>query len=262
MLLPRNSLLIASLAAAGLAAAATGQTPLKTERIATGFNNPLWVGTPPGDEDRLFVAEQSTAQIRIIKDGSVLPTPFINIRSKISPGSEKGLLGVAFHPDYKNNGFFYVNYTRVGDGATIIERYKVSGDPDIADPQSGLKILGPITQPFSNHNGGGIEFGPDGYLYVAPVTAAAAATPVAAPRTAQSCSARSCASMSTAPRASSSPPPTRASEPLATTTTSGTTARATRGGSASTARPVTCTSATSVRTPARRSAASRPASAG
>jgi len=157
-------LLIVSL----LAATAAAQTPLMTERVASGFSNPLWCGSPPGDEDRLFVAEQSTGLIRIVKDGAVLPDPFINLRSKISTGGERGLLGVAFHPDYDSNGYFFVNYTRSGDGATMIERYQASqGNPDLANPTSATRILGPISQPFSNHNGGGLEFGPnDGYLYI------------------------------------------------------------------------------------------------
>lgn len=156
----------AALLVAVLAGGAEGQTPLKVERIATGFSNPLYLTSPP-DDDRLFVVEQRGA-IKIIENGTVLPTPFIDFGNKVSQTSnERGLLGLAFHPDYATNGFFYVNYTSTANAhGTIVERYSVSGDPNVADPNSGVVILGPIAQPFSNHNGGCIQFGPDGKLYV------------------------------------------------------------------------------------------------
>src|SRR5690606_4789543 len=104
--------------------------------------------------------------VRIIKRGNVLPTPFLNVLSRILTGSERGLLGMAFDPLYQQNGYFYLSYTRAGDGASTIERFRVSStNPDGADPASEQVAFGPITQPFSNHNGGGIAFGPDGYLY-------------------------------------------------------------------------------------------------
>ena len=163
---------LAALAASALVlwtAAASAQTALKTVRIASGFSAPLWAGSPPGDMDRIFVVEQATGRIKIIKNGVVLGTPFINLAAKIATGSERGLLGLTFHPDYDTNGFFFVNYTKSSPdlGATIVERYQVSaGNPDVADAGSGVVMLGPILQPFSNHNGGCIQFGPDGYLYV------------------------------------------------------------------------------------------------
>lgn len=146
---------------------AGAQTPLKTELVASGFNRPLYVTSPPKDFKRLFVVEQR-GEIKIIKKGVILPAPFIDLTGKVSQsGNERGLLGMAFHPDYGNNGFFYVNYTKQNGGETVVERYKVSGaNPDLGDPASGLIILGPISQPFSNHNGGNIQFGPDGKLYI------------------------------------------------------------------------------------------------
>jgi len=147
----------------------SAQTGLKTIRIASGLSAPLWAGSPPGDEDRIFVLEQNSGLIKIIKNGTVLGTPFLSLAGKLTTGGERGLLGLAFHPNYDANGFFYVNYTKSGAdaGATIVERYQVSaGNPDVADAGSGLVLLGPISQPFSNHNGGCIQFGPDGYLYV------------------------------------------------------------------------------------------------
>lgn len=142
-------------------------TPLTTELTANGFNEPLYVTSPPKDYDRLFVVEQG-GKIKIIKNGAVLGAPFIDLTAKVKQsGNERGLLGLAFHPNYANNGFFYVNYTRVSDGATMVERYKVSGtNSDVADPNSSMTIIGPISQPSTNHNGGNIQFGPDGKLYI------------------------------------------------------------------------------------------------
>jgi hypothetical protein len=94
----------------------------------------------------------------------ILSPPFLDISSLVSSGGERGLLGVAFHPDYAHNGLFYVNYTNIA-GDTVVARYSVSADPDLADPGSA-SILLTISQPFSNHNGGQLQFGPDGYLYI------------------------------------------------------------------------------------------------
>lgn len=166
----RPLLLLASLAfGATLTPVAGGQTPLRTERIAAGLSSALWLGSPPKDEDRLFVAEQNSGLIKIIRNGAVMPTPFLNIKSKIRTSSERGLLGVAFHPNYEANGYFFVNYTRAGDGATMVERYTVSAtNPNVANPASAKLILGPISQPSSNHNGGCLQFSPvDGLLYIA-----------------------------------------------------------------------------------------------
>lgn len=163
----KNALLIGLILFA-LHAWAGGQTPLKAERVATGFNRPIFVTAPAGDYDRVFVVEQR-GLVRIIKDGAVLSTPFIDVSSVVSQGaSERGLLGMAFHPDYTDNGWFYLCYTTQGAGDSVIERYTVSGaDPDMADPASGLVVFGPLSQPFANHNGGCIQFGPDGKLYFA-----------------------------------------------------------------------------------------------
>jgi glucose/arabinose dehydrogenase len=160
---PRVPLLIASIAAASSPLAA--QTALTTTRIASGLSQPLWCGQPAGDESRLFIAEQATGRIRILRGGALLATPFVTVTG-ILTGSERGLLGVAFHPNYRTNGYFYVNYTRAGDGATMVDRFTVSANPDVANVATRTTILGPIAQPFSNHNGGNVVFGPDGYLYI------------------------------------------------------------------------------------------------
>jgi glucose/arabinose dehydrogenase len=163
---PTTIPILAALAVAVLGSAAAAQTRLTTTRVATGFNAPLYATPRPGDADSLFVVEQSTGLIRIVRGGAILPTPFANLRSRLSVGGERGLLGLAFHPDYRQNGFFYVNYTRSGDGATVVERFGTSANPDLADLATGTVMLGPIPQPYSNHNGGCLQFGPDGYLYV------------------------------------------------------------------------------------------------
>ena len=138
---------------------------VSVERVASGLANPVFLTTPPGDFSRVFIIEQLTGQIRILDlaSSTIRPTPFLTI-PVFSPVGEEGLLGLAFHPDYANNGFFYVNVT---DTATRIRRYRVSiGDPNIADPTSQTPILD-FAQPQSNHNGGWIGFGPDGHLYIA-----------------------------------------------------------------------------------------------
>ena len=131
--------------------------------FASSFNDP--VNIQNAGDDRLFIVEQG-GRIKILNsDGSTNPTDFLNISSIVSSGGERGLLGLAFHPDYDSNGFFYVNYTD-NSGDTQISRFSVDiADPDIADPSSELQLLN-VFQPYTNHNGGCIQFGPDGYLYI------------------------------------------------------------------------------------------------
>ncbi len=133
------------------------------ETFATGFSRLVDI-TNCGD-DRLFVVEKD-GRIRIIEaDGTVLSTPFLDIDPRVKSGGELGLLGLAFHPDYLENGYFYVYYTDNGED-TQVSRFSVSDvDPNLADPDSELKMLD-ANQPYSNHNGGCMKFGPDGYLYI------------------------------------------------------------------------------------------------
>src|SRR4030095_15339060 len=109
------------------------------------------------------VVEQE-GRIRIVKSQTLLSTPFLDISARVSCCGERGLLSVAFPPNYANKGHFYVNYTN-NDGNTVIARYRVTSDPDVANLNSE-EILLTIEQPFANHNGGQIAFGPDGYLYI------------------------------------------------------------------------------------------------
>jgi len=144
-------------------AQASGAT---TSRVASGLSRPLYVTAPPGDTDRLFIVEQHTGRIKILNldTGLVNATPFLDIDG-LSTGNEQGLLGLEFHPDYAANGFFYVNLTE-SNRTTNIRRYRVSaGSPDIADAASATTIM-TYAQPFSNHNGGWLGFGPDGFLYI------------------------------------------------------------------------------------------------
>jgi glucose/arabinose dehydrogenase len=156
-----QSLIVAAVAfAEGSACAA-----VTTERVASGLDLPLYVTAPPGDPDHLFIVEQHSGRIRVLNlaDNSINAIPFLTITG-LAQGSEQGLLGLAFHPDYATNGFFYVNVT-VTSGDTEIRRYKVSSDPVVAIPDSKQLVLG-YAQPQANHNGGWLGFGPDGYLYI------------------------------------------------------------------------------------------------
>lgn len=130
--------------------------------LVSGFNSPLEL--KHAGDDRLFVVEQGGIIKIISSDGTINPSPFLDISSSVSSGGERGLLGLAFHPEYQTNGFFYVYYINSANN-TQISRFSVSSDPDIADPTSELQILS-FNQPYSNHNGGHLAFGPDGMLYV------------------------------------------------------------------------------------------------
>ena len=140
-----------------------GTSGVRLETVASGLDFPLFLTAPPGDNARLFVVEK-TGRIRIVKNGSLLITPFLDLSAKVSNGSEQGLLGLAFHPDYATNGRFVVNYTNTS-GDTRVAVYRVTANADVADPASEQVILA-IDQPFSNHNGGMVVFGPDRKLYV------------------------------------------------------------------------------------------------
>lgn len=134
--------------------------------VARGFIKPTTIAHAGDGSNRLFVLEQR-GTIKILRNGVVAAKPFLDIRKLVkSTGSEQGLLGIAFPPGFTANRTFYVNYTdKTGIGNTVVARYALSADPDRADPASGTKILN-IVQPFANHNGGQLAFGPDGYLYI------------------------------------------------------------------------------------------------
>jgi glucose/arabinose dehydrogenase len=164
----RGGLCAAVLACAG---AAWGQS-LTTQVLTSALVRPLWAVSPPGDLRRFFIVEQrgsagiaTRADIRILDltNNTLNLTPFLSVLG-VSTGSEQGLLGLAFSPNYASDGFFFVNYTNSA-GTSIVARYHVSANPDVADPASATTVL-TVAQPFSNHNGGWLDFGPDGYLYL------------------------------------------------------------------------------------------------
>lgn len=153
----------AGLALASFAAPAAAQPVELTMQVITeNLDLPLFAVAPDGDP-RLFILEQSGA-IRIVADGNVLEAPFLDLSGSVSTGNEQGLLGLAFHPDYASNGRFFINYTDTA-GDTQIVSYSVSSDPNVADAGSAQTLLS-VDQPYSNHNGGWLGFGPDGYLYI------------------------------------------------------------------------------------------------
>jgi uncharacterized protein (TIGR03437 family) len=139
------------------------QEQVRLSRVTGGLNNPTDIQDPRDGSGRLFFVQQN-GTIRVFRNGALLEAPFLEIRSKISTGSERGLLGLVFPPDYARKQHFYVNYTDTR-GDTVIALYRTSANPDVADRDSE-RILTTIAQPFANHNGGGLRFGPDGYLYI------------------------------------------------------------------------------------------------
>jgi len=148
--------------ATAAAAPTINKVTLGVEQVASGLDQPVYL-TAPANDPRLFIVEQP-GRIRIVENGKLLDKSFLDIVSKVGSGGERGLLSVAFHPQYRLNGFLFVNYTNK-KGDTQIERYTVSADKNTADPRSAKPIL-LIDQPYSNHNGGLNLFGPDGMLYI------------------------------------------------------------------------------------------------
>ena len=149
---------VLALAAGPLGAQAPG-----LQEIAVGLEDPVYLTHAGDGSGRLFIVEQA-GRIRVLQDGALRKTPFLDIARVIKSGGERGLLSIAFHPEFAETGFLYLNYTE-RDGDTVVARYSVSAEPDRADLGSALRIIS-IDQPFSNHNGGQLQFGPDGYLYV------------------------------------------------------------------------------------------------
>jgi glucose/arabinose dehydrogenase len=153
-------LLVIAIGARAMAAA----PPIELEAVVTGIDNPVAITHAGDGSGRLFVTLQAGRIVIVDSQGLLLGTPFLDISDRVTSGEERGLLGTAFHPDYPANGFFYVNYTDL-NGDTVIARYRVSLDPNVADPVSATVLL-TVAQPFANHNGGQLAFGPDGYFYI------------------------------------------------------------------------------------------------
>ncbi len=156
---------IRGLAALAVLLAVSPALAVQLEPVLTGLNSPLYVTHARDGTNRLFVVEQG-GRILVLQPGALMPTVFLNITARVLAGGERGLLGLAFHPDYASNRRFFVYYTRPPNGATVIAEYRVSvGNPNVADPAE--IVLLDMAHPFANHNGGMIEFGPDGFLYIA-----------------------------------------------------------------------------------------------
>jgi glucose/arabinose dehydrogenase len=157
-----------------VAPSAHSQATLTADRVIAGLSEVVWVGSPPTD-GRIFVVEQNTADVRVFTSSGAPLGTFLNLTGSesgagvtVQTGGERGLLSLAFDPNYAHNGFFYVYYTSATVGSRV-ERYRALGNPltsNTADPASATTIL-EQSQPFANHNGGNLQFGPDGYLYFA-----------------------------------------------------------------------------------------------
>jgi glucose/arabinose dehydrogenase len=140
-----------------------GSISITLSLVKSGFSSPVLVTGAGDGSGRLFVVEQ-TGRIKIIKNGTVLTTPFLDVHDSISTGGERGLLGLAFHPNFETNRKLYINRT-LPNGNTAITEFRVGSNPDRVRMSSSRRIL-TISQPYDNHNGGGMAFGPDGYLYI------------------------------------------------------------------------------------------------
>ena len=157
----RRRRIYAAAAVLALCASSQGQE-LMLEPVASGFDTATSVCAPPGDTQRLFVTTNG-GLIQIIRNGAVLPTPFLDLSPSMS--SYEGILCMAFHPDYATNGRFFLVYNDTLEQSHLVE-YLVSSDPDVADPNSSTQLLTPFQQPGHVHNWNCLKFGPDGMLYV------------------------------------------------------------------------------------------------
>jgi glucose/arabinose dehydrogenase len=133
--------------------------PLSLRQFVTGLEAPVHATAAPGEPDRLYVVEQ-IGRVRIVQNGRLLPAPFLDLVGEIAYGGEQGLLSLAFHPEYETNHLFYVNFTGP-QGDTRVREYRADGPQPVA-----TRVVLVVSQPYENHNGGQLAFGPDGLLYV------------------------------------------------------------------------------------------------
>jgi glucose/arabinose dehydrogenase len=133
-------------------------------QVASGLAAVTGITSPPGDTSRVMIVQQS-GLVSVLRDGALQPAPFLDIRDQVTADGEKGLLSLAFAPDYATSGHFYVDYNDHAGNLHVVELHRVPGDPDRAEP-TGRELL-EIPKPTADHNGGMLQFGPDGYLYVA-----------------------------------------------------------------------------------------------
>lgn len=149
---------------AGLFCTPKRGTTVALQPVVAGLTAPVMIAGPAGD-DRLFVIEQAGV-VKVIENGQALAAPFLDLTASVLAGGERGLLGIAFHPAFASNHRLYLNFTRQPDGATVVAEFLAIAGTDSADPLSRRDVI-VVAQPFSNHNGGMIEFGTDGFLYIA-----------------------------------------------------------------------------------------------
>jgi glucose/arabinose dehydrogenase len=157
-------LLIAATVTSTSASFTPGVTRIALRPVASGFNDPVFVTGAGDGSGRLFVVEQG-GTIRVVKNGTVLPTPFLDVSGSISHGGEQGLLGLAFHPDFSANHKLYVYFTTTS-GSIAVNEYRVTTNADQVAPGTGRRIITIAHPNFDNHNGGMLAFGPDRYLYM------------------------------------------------------------------------------------------------
>lgn len=169
MVMPKIALILLSILALPLTAFSFATPPPSTGMtliplVTQDLEQPVLLTHAGDHRQRLFIVEQA-GRIRILEQGRLLPTPFLDISGRVNVGGERGLLGVAFHPHFLKNGRMFVNYSRKNDGATVISEFQASGVMN--EVTSIERIILVILQPYGNHNGGMIAFGPDGFLYIA-----------------------------------------------------------------------------------------------
>jgi glucose/arabinose dehydrogenase len=145
-------------------AGASAANPIRLQQVVGGLNQPLYVTMPPGDTTRLFIVEKG-GRIRLVTGGRLLPAPFLDISAQVSTGGEQGLLSMAFDPNYATNGRFFVSYTDTAGDSRVAAYHRLSGHPNRANPFT-KRIIFKAAQPFSNHNGGQLQFGPGGMLFL------------------------------------------------------------------------------------------------
>jgi glucose/arabinose dehydrogenase len=164
MMTHRKLMIFLLLCATALALQAQGFPDIKLELVEDGFDAPLYVISDPRDASRLFVVEQ-TGRIWVIDDGELISEPFLDISERVSTGGERGLLSMAFHPEFRKNRFFYVYYTDV-KGDTVVSRFRVRNKQPNEVKVKQERIILRFKQPFANHNGGQMQIGPDDCLYI------------------------------------------------------------------------------------------------
>jgi len=150
--------------AASTSPGAREETPALSPLVTENLDSPVFL-THAGDGSARLVVVEQPGRIRILQQSVLRPRPFLDITDRVLASGERGLLGLAFHPDFRRNRHFYVNYTRKPDGATVVAEYW--NDPSSNQASGDERILLVVPQPYANHNGGMIAFGPDGYLYIA-----------------------------------------------------------------------------------------------